>query len=110
MSEAIPCTTSRTPADHVCSPEPLSEISNLNRHHIGTDTVAIVWRSGNDVSASINYPFIISFHLRHIDDERKPFEYYVVYRVMAASRKKKFVGVGVGTDTKNVRKVLYGNC
>ena len=46
-------------------------------------SVAIVCRSGNDVSASIHHPFIISFDLRHPNDERKPFEDSVAYRIMA---------------------------
>ena len=46
-------------------------------------SVAIVCRSGNDVSASIHHPFIISFDLRHPNDERKPFEDFVAYRIIA---------------------------
>ena len=46
-------------------------------------SVAIVCRSGNNVSASIHHPFIISFDLRHPNDERKPFEDSVAYRIMA---------------------------
>ena len=51
-------------------------------------SVAIVCRSGNDVSASIHHPFITSFDLRHNNDERKPFEDCVAYRIMT---KKSFV-------------------
>ena len=37
-------------------------------------SVAIVCRSGNDVSPCIHHPFIISFDLCNCNDERKPFE------------------------------------
>ena len=51
-------------------------------------SVALVCRSGNDVSASVHHPFIISFDLRHPNDERKRFEDSVAYQIMA---KKTFV-------------------